>query len=107
MARHKQESPANRGARYEMIVAADMMRQGFEVFRALSPAGEVDLIGRKRGQLVLTQCKSEIGRAGIRRCDCLAVVSDGVIRYRVTTRRVARLFEEARVIRKVSPKFKQ
>jgi Holliday junction resolvase-like predicted endonuclease len=105
MSRQRKESPQQRGARFELAVAVDLFRQGFAVFRPLSADGEIDLIGRKRGQLVTVQVKSEIGRAGIRRCDILAVTNDGgIVRYRVVNRRVARLLEEAKIIRKVNRK---
>lgn len=89
------------GARGELLVAADLFRQGFSVYRALSGSDAIDLLARKRGQVISIQVKSAIGRAGIRRCDVLAVVSEGIIRYRAINRRIARLFEECRVIRKV------
>jgi hypothetical protein len=50
----------------------------------------------KRGQAVKVQVKSEVGRHGLRRNDVLAVVTqDGLLRYRVRNRKIARLFEES------------
>ena len=100
----KKESSVARGARYELICCLDLLRQGFTVYRNVAAAGSSDLLGLKRGQVVKVQVKSEVGRHGIRRNDVLAVVSpQGILRYRARCRRVARLFEECRVIRRVAP----
>lgn len=37
------------GAISELVVAADLMRRGFEVYRALSPASSCDLLAQPRG----------------------------------------------------------
>jgi hypothetical protein len=65
------------------------------------------MIAIKRGRIVRVQVKSEVGRHGLCRNDVLAVVTqDGLLRYRVRNRRVARLFEEARIIREVNSRRK-
>lgn len=43
-------SPSHVGAYTELIAAAWLMKQGYEVFRNLSPVGPVDLVGIKDGQ---------------------------------------------------------
>lgn len=92
-----------RGARNEIIAVLDLLRQGFTVYRNIAAHGVVDLLGIKRGQVVRIQVKSEVGRHGLRRNDVLAVVThDGLLRYRVRNRKIARLFEEARIIRQVN-----
>jgi len=103
MAKQRKEAPGVRGARNEIIAVLDLLRQGFVVYRNVAAHGLVDLIGIKRGQVVRIQVKAEVGRHGIRQNDVLAVVThDGLLRYRVRNRKVARLFEEARVIRQVN-----
>ena len=103
MGRHRKEAPGVRGARNEIIAVLDLLRQGFTVYRNIAAHGVVDLLGIKRGQVVRIQVKSEVGRHGLRRNDVLAVVThDGLLRYRVRNRKIARLFEEARIIRQVN-----
>jgi hypothetical protein len=104
----KKEAPGVRGARNEIIAVLDLLRQGFVVYRNVAAHGVVDLIGIKRGQVVRIQVKAEVGRHGLRRNDVLAVVThDGLLRYRVRNRKIARLFEEARIIRQVKSPKKQ
>jgi len=100
----RKEAPGVRGARNEIVAVLDLLRQGFTVYRNIAAHGIVDILGWKRGQVVKIQVKSEVGRHGLRRNDVLAVVTpDGLLRYRVRNRKIARLFEEARVVRSVSP----
>lgn len=105
----RKEAPGVRGARNEIIAVLDLLRQGFVVYRNVAAHGIVDLIGIKRGQVVRIQVKAEVGRHGLRRNDVLAVVThDGLLRYRVRNRKIARLFEESRIIRQVnSPRRKR
>lgn len=101
----RKEAPGVRGARNEMICVLDLLRQGFVVYRNIAPHGVVDVLAIKRGQVVRVQVKSEVGRHGLRRNDVLAVVThDGLLRYRVRNRKIARLLEECRITRSVSPK---
>jgi hypothetical protein len=100
----RREAPGVRGARNEIICVLDLLRQGFTVYRNIAPHGHVDVLAIKRGRVVKVQVKAEVGRHGLRRNDVLAVVTpDGLLRYRVRNRKMARLFEEARVVRSVSP----
>jgi hypothetical protein len=83
------------GAANELIVAADLMRKGFEVFRNLSPRGLVDVIARRGPDLFRIQVKSascarspaspEEKEAN----DLFAFVTDGSVRYRTLKRRTA------------------
>jgi hypothetical protein len=94
----RKEAPGVRGARNEIVAVLDLLRQGF-----IAPHGASDMMATKRDQVVKVQVKSEVGRHGLRRNDVLAVVThDGLLRYRVRNRKVARLFEEARIIRRVN-----
>jgi hypothetical protein len=100
----RKEAPGVRGARNEIICALDLLRHGFTVYRNIAVHGIVDLLAWKRGQVVKIQVKSEVGRHGLRRNDVLAVVTqDGLLRYRVRNRKIARLFEECKIARSVSP----
>jgi len=100
----RREAPGVRGARNEIICVLDLLRQGFTVYRNVAAHGVVDLLAWKRGRVIKIQVKSEVGRHGLRRNDVLAVVtSDGLLRYRVRNRKIARLFEESRVVRSISP----
>jgi hypothetical protein len=109
MGRHKKEAPGVRGARNEIVAVLDLLRQGFTVYRNIAPHGASDMMAIKRGKSFRVQVKSEVGRHGLRRNDVLAVVThDGLLRYRVRNRKIARMFEEARVIRQVnSPRKKR
>ena len=99
----RKEAPGVRGARNEIIAVLDLLRQGFVVYRNIAPHGASDMMATKRGQSIKVQVKSEVGRHGLRRNDVLAVVThDGLLRYRVKNRKVARLFEEARITRRVN-----
>jgi hypothetical protein len=109
MRKPRKEAPGVRGARNEIIAVLDLFRQGFTVYRNMAAHGVVDMLAIKRGRVVKIQVKSEVGRHGLRRNDVLAVVThDGLLRYRVRNRKVARLFDEARVIRQMnSPRRKK
>ncbi len=45
------------GASYELLVSAELMQRGFDVFRNLSPNGPVDLVVYKDGKLLRVQVK--------------------------------------------------
>jgi len=98
----RKEAPGTRGARNELVCCLDLLRQGFVVYRNISPHGACDLLALKRGQVVRVQVRSEVGRAGIRKNDILAVVTDGLLRYRVRNRKIARLLEESKIVRQVN-----
>lgn len=46
------------GARNELLAAAWLISQGYEVFRNVSPAGPVDIVGMKDGCISLFDVKS-------------------------------------------------
>lgn len=91
------------GAHHEHLVVADLYRQLFSsVFRNCSAVGPVDLIAIKRGSLIRIQVKSRRNqdRAVFKRNDVLAVVSDGTVSYRVRSRRIARHFQFAKIVKR-------
>ena len=75
------------GAAGELIVAADLMRKGYSVFRNMSPNGLVDLIASKDDRLWRIQVKvrdsgTSLSEAEDRQCDVLAIVTqNGVPEY--------------------------
>jgi hypothetical protein len=80
----KSESPSAKGARLEILVCADLMRQRFEVFRAASPVGKTDVVCLKRNALLRVQVKSTLGNweSSLRGNNVLAVVAnEGPVRY--------------------------
>jgi Holliday junction resolvase len=81
----RKESPSARGARFEILIAGDLMRQGWQVFRALSPVGRTDLIAIKKNILIKIQCRSTTDRwnQSLEVNDVLAVVNadGGPVRY--------------------------
>jgi hypothetical protein len=83
-------SPGSAGARNELLVCADLIRTGWLPFRSLSPNGPVDLLAVKRGTVLKIQVRTECQRSALRGNDVLAVVRDGVVRYRARTQRIAR-----------------
>jgi len=101
----KREAPSARGARFEIIIAADLMRQGWTVFRSLSPIGRTDLIALKQNALVKIQCKSTLNswHDAFAGNDILAVVDagGGPVRYYAKRRSQAvRLFETCEVLKR-------
>lgn len=81
----RREAPSARGARFEILVAADLMRQGWSVFRSLSPIGKTDLIALKQKSLIRIQCRSTLNswRRALDGNDVLAVIDagGGPVRY--------------------------
>lgn len=49
---------ASRGACAEMVVCVDLLRQGYDVFRSVSPNSECDLIISYKGKLCRVEVKS-------------------------------------------------
>lgn len=101
----RREAPSARGARFEIIIAADLMRQGWTVFRSLSPIGRTDLIALKHNALVKIQCRSTLNSwpKAFEGNDVLAVVDSGggPVRYYVRRRSQAvRLFETCEVLKR-------
>jgi hypothetical protein len=50
--------PATTGAIAELVVCADLLKRGFEVFRAVSPACSCDLVALRDGQLQRIEVKT-------------------------------------------------
>ena|SRR5271157_3797243 len=101
----RREAPSARGARFEIIIAADLMRQGWVVFRSLSPIGRTDLIALKHNTLVKIQCRSTLNswNKAFEGNDVLAVVDagGGPVRYYFKRRsQASRLLEVSEVLRK-------
>jgi len=99
----KSESPSAKGARLELTVAIDLMRQKWEVFRAMSPVGKTDLCIIKRNALLRVQVKSTTNDWERSLCgnNVLAVVSNnGPVRY-FAKRKFASmiLFESIEILR--------
>jgi hypothetical protein len=91
----KTKCPSAIGAQNEYLVVCDLLRQSFRVFKNVA-FGPVDLIATKRGLILRVQVKSVMSRSALRGNDVLAVVaSDGRIRYRARTRRIAKKFENS------------
>jgi len=74
------------GAQAELIVAADLLRRGWHVFRSVSHTGPCDLIILKHGGTLRVEVKawpSNIEPDVIEaRFDILAIVLDGHVTYR-------------------------
>lgn len=51
-------SKSSRGAMGELVVSADLLQLGFEVFRSVSPSSSCDLIAMKNNQLFRVEVKS-------------------------------------------------
>ena len=86
-------SNARLGAASELLVAADMLRLGYEVYRAFSPQAQCDLLAVKTGRVLRVEVKSvSFSRNGapkyhlakkIGKFDVMALVNrDGSIHYR-------------------------
>ncbi len=79
------------GAIAELIVSVDLMKRGYEVFRALSQACSCDLLALKHGVAIRVEVRSAsynkngtigFARSNIRGEQIAAVThSDGVIHY--------------------------
>jgi Holliday junction resolvase len=98
------ESPSAKGARLEMTVAVDLMRQGWDVFLAASPVGPTDLVAIKRNAVLRIQVKSTAGdwERSLRGNNVLAVVTQGTpVRYFCKRKFPSMvLFESIEVLRK-------
>jgi hypothetical protein len=101
----RREAPSARGARFEIIIAADLMRQNWTVFRSLSPIGKTDLIALKQNSLIRIQCRSNLNSwpKAFEGNDILATVDagGGPVRYYAKRRSQAvRLFETCEVLKR-------
>ncbi len=98
------ESTSAKGARLELLVAVDMMRQGWSVFIAASPVGKTDLVGIKRNTILKIQRKSRVKdwERSLTGNNVLAVATDsGPVRY-FSKRKLssAGLFETIEVLKR-------
>jgi hypothetical protein len=75
------KKPAFKGALHELLVSADLMRQGFYVFKNLSPDGKTDLLAMRGAKILRIQVKTQKTRDNIKGNHILAVVVDGKINY--------------------------
>jgi hypothetical protein len=100
-------SSGDLGAAYELSVAADLIKRGFDVFRNLSPNGKADLLARKGNRTFTVQVKSKyVVGCG---CDIFAAFNDGAITYYVREGTGTELFLRQAVvylIRKERPLLK-
>ncbi|HEY4710097.1 MAG TPA: hypothetical protein VIH46_08005 [Candidatus Acidoferrales bacterium] len=74
------------GAAYELAVAADLIKRGFDVFRNLSPNGPADLLVIKSKKILRVQVKGTYaGRYVFAQsgCDIFAAHSGGSLTYYV------------------------
>lgn len=78
----KEISKSTFGAASELLAATDLIQNGFDVFRNLSPNGPCDLIAMKDGVLLRIEVKSAPHTKEYW-YDVLAVVSqkDGTVKY--------------------------
>lgn len=59
-------SPGDTGAIAELVVATDLMRCGYEVFRAISPHATCDLIAQRGGRMLRVEVRTaHIGGDGL------------------------------------------
>lgn len=75
-------TPLNKGAGLEMLVCADLLRRGFDVYRSVSPNAECDIIARSGKKIVTVEVKS-CPTYGIDKADLVAWPdTDGSVTYR-------------------------
>ena len=80
----KSESPSAKGARLELLVCTDLLRQGWTVYRNVAPVGRTDVCIIKRNSFLRVQIKSTTNdwERSLRGNTVLAVVSNnGPVRY--------------------------
>ena len=67
------------GARSELLVCADLLSQGFQVYRNVSPTGVTDLVAIKKSYVFMVQVKTKsCGRTAFYGNDVVAVVQGGI-----------------------------
>ncbi len=67
------------GAQSELLVCADLLNQGFEVYRNVSPTGATDLVAIKKPYVFMVQVKTKsCGRSAFYGNDVVAVVQGGI-----------------------------
>jgi Holliday junction resolvase-like predicted endonuclease len=82
--------PGDVGAMAELLVASDLLRQGYQVFRACSPHATCDLVAMKDRSMIRVEVRTALMRkdgtltASVREtdeCDLYALVCGTVIEY--------------------------
>jgi hypothetical protein len=78
--------PTYVGASSELLVCADLLLKGFEVFRSVSTNCSCDIVALKNGKLLRVESKTvadkgKIPSADKAKFDILAVVTDGGVTY--------------------------
>jgi hypothetical protein len=100
----KPESPSHIGARVELLVASDLLRQRFLVLRNVSADGVVDLVGIKRRAIFKIQVRTTTKdwQKALSQNNILAVVpNNGPVRYFAARNSPSlSLFEAVEVLRK-------
>jgi hypothetical protein len=87
---------ADLGAAYELLVAADLIRKGFDVFRNMSPNGPVDLVVYKNRRCCRVQVKNiGCGPEDHYHNEVTALYNHGDIRYHFHDADFKSLFEAA------------
>ncbi len=79
------------GAISELVVAAELLRRGYDVFRNVAPTGKVDLVAMKQEKVVKVQVRTgrispstgtlNYPKQGISGCDVVAVAMCENVRY--------------------------
>jgi hypothetical protein len=86
--RYQKDRRAHTGAANELLVASDLIKKGYDIFRSESPHAPFDLVAHKDGVLLrievrtgqrLANGKTSVGRFG--HWDVLAIVVSGRIEY--------------------------
>lgn len=96
------------GAINELRVCVYLMTLGWSCFRAYSPNSAADILASKGRNILRVQVKSSLNgqwtnlRAGNN--DLLAIVTDGEIRLRAGSKRIAKLFPVCGLVRKPKPR---
>ncbi len=87
------------GAISELVVCANLLQKGFDVFRNVSPTGKADLLATKKGNVFKIQVRTGsispasglllYPKRGISECDVVAVaVSENVLYFDTTDMKV-------------------
>jgi hypothetical protein len=74
-------SRSDTGAACELVIAADLIRKGFYVYRNLSPNGPSDLVALWDSRVFRIQVKTHFYRAAMQNNDVVAVHNWQGIRY--------------------------
>jgi Holliday junction resolvase-like predicted endonuclease len=74
-------NPPNQGAISELIVCADLIKKGYEVFRSVSPSAKVDLLIKKAHRLYSVEVKTIRVSEGTGRVDKRQIKADYLVTY--------------------------